>query len=55
MKGTELGGKTRSLREAVHAINNDQDLSNYLTSFASKVPSRVSEIRYERNPVSHVS
>ena len=51
MKGNEQAGNTRSLREVVYAINNEQDLNNYLGSFASKVPARASEIKYERNAV----
>ncbi|KAH9216172.1 hypothetical protein DL95DRAFT_363611 [Leptodontidium sp. 2 PMI_412] len=51
LKGNESGSQPRSLREAVYAIDNDKDLSNYISSFASKVPARTSEIRYEKNPV----
>lgn len=42
----------RSLREAVYAINNEKDLSNYISSFGNKVPARPSDIKYERNVVS---
>ncbi|APA07269.1 hypothetical protein sscle_02g020390 [Sclerotinia sclerotiorum 1980 UF-70] len=51
IKAKEQGTSNRSLREAVHAIDNVKDLSNYISSFAGKVPSRVTEIRYERNTV----
>jgi Rho GTPase-activating protein RGD1 len=51
MKNGEQSSNTRSLREAVYAINNEQDLSNYLSSFASKVPPKTSDIKYERNTV----
>merc|ERR1711881_754135 len=37
--------------EAVYAIDNEKDLSNYISSFANKVPARTSEIKYEKNPV----
>lgn len=52
MKGAESGSQPRSLREAVHAIDNDRDFSNYVVSFGNKVPAHTSEIRYEKNPVS---
>ncbi|KAG4443317.1 hypothetical protein IFR05_001186 [Cadophora sp. M221] len=51
LKGNESVSQPRSLREAVYAIDNEKDLSNYISSFASKVPARTSEIRYEKNPV----
>ncbi|QSZ30822.1 hypothetical protein DSL72_000380 [Monilinia vaccinii-corymbosi] len=51
MRAKEQGTSNRSLREVVHAIDNVKDLSNYISSFAGKVPSRVAEIRYERNAV----
>jgi len=57
MKGAEQGSQPRSLREAVYAIDNDKDFSNYISSFANKLPPRASEIKYEKNPVlvpSHV-
>jgi hypothetical protein len=44
--------KARSLREVVHAIDNEKDLSNYLGSFANKVGRQNAEIKYERHPVS---
>ncbi|KAI9641081.1 Rho GTPase-activating protein [Ciborinia camelliae] len=51
IRAKEQGTSNRSLREAVHAIDNVKDLSNYISSFAGKVPSRVTEIKYERNMV----
>ncbi|PVH69771.1 RhoGAP-domain-containing protein [Cadophora sp. DSE1049] len=51
LKGNESGNQPRSLREAVYAIDNEKDLSNYISSFANKVPARTSEIKYEKNPV----
>lgn len=47
----EQGNHPRSLRQVVHAIDNEKDLSNYVSNFASKLPNRNSEIIYERNPV----
>jgi len=52
LKVNESGNQPRSLREAVYAIDNEKDLSNYISSFANKVPARTSEIKYEKNPVS---
>jgi hypothetical protein len=52
LKDSEPGDHPRSLRETVFAINNEKDLSNYISSFASKVPPRAPEIKYERHPVS---
>ncbi|KAG9234085.1 hypothetical protein BJ875DRAFT_462606 [Amylocarpus encephaloides] len=43
--------KHRSLREVVHAINNEKDLSDYLSGFTSKVGPRNAELRYERHAV----
>ncbi|KAA8576045.1 hypothetical protein EYC84_006208 [Monilinia fructicola] len=51
IRAKEQGTPNRSLREAVHAIDNVKDLSNYISSFVGKVPSRVTEIKYERNTV----
>lgn len=51
LKGSESGNQPRSLREAVFAIDNEKDLSNYISSFANKVPARKSEIKYEKNSV----
>ncbi|EHK97504.1 putative RHO GTPase-activating protein RGD1 [Glarea lozoyensis 74030] len=43
--------KGRSLREVIHSIDNEKDLSNYLGSFANKVGRQNMEIKYERHPV----
>ncbi|ESZ89639.1 hypothetical protein SBOR_9977 [Sclerotinia borealis F-4128] len=51
IRAKEQGTSNRSLRETVHAIDNVNDLSNYISSFTGKVPSRVTEIKYERNTV----
>ncbi|THV49504.1 hypothetical protein BGAL_0191g00010 [Botrytis galanthina] len=51
IKGKEQGTSNRSLREVVHAIDNVKDLSNYISSFAGNMQSRITEIKYERNPV----
>ncbi|PMD25613.1 RhoGAP-domain-containing protein [Hyaloscypha hepaticicola] len=51
LKVSEQGSQPRSLREVVYAIDNEKDLSNYVSSFANKVPPRTSEIKYERNAV----
>jgi hypothetical protein len=47
--------KARSLREVVHSIDNEKDLSNYLSSFANKVGRQNMEIKYERHPVSVIN
>lgn len=52
IKGNEGTNQPRSLREAVYAIDNDKDFSNYISSYGSKVPPRSSDIKYERNAVS---
>jgi hypothetical protein len=52
LKGSEIGSQPRSLREVVHAINNEKDLSGYISSFAGKVGPRSQEIKYERHAVS---
>ncbi|KAI9752856.1 MAG: hypothetical protein M1815_000232 [Lichina confinis] len=44
------GPPTKSLREVVSQINNERDLQYYVMSFATKVPARRSEIKYERHP-----
>ncbi|RKF74614.1 RHO GTPase-activating protein RGD1 [Golovinomyces cichoracearum] len=51
VKEFEMGNHTRSLRDAVHSINNDRDLSDYLISFANKVPPQASETTYQRNSI----
>ncbi len=43
---------TKSLREVVSQIDNEKDLQTYVMGFATKVPARRSEIKYERHPVS---
>ena len=52
IKGKDDTNQPRSLRDAVNAIDNEKDFSNYISSYGSKVPPRSSEIKYERNPVS---
>ncbi|KAG9247403.1 hypothetical protein BJ878DRAFT_556259 [Calycina marina] len=52
------GGPTRSLRQVVSSIDNEQDFSNFMISHQGKVPARQAEIKYERNAVlnpSHTS
>ncbi|KAF7960524.1 hypothetical protein EAE96_000204 [Botrytis aclada] len=51
IKAKEQGTSNRSLREVVHAVDNVKDLSNYISSFAGNMQSRITEIKYERNPV----
>lgn len=54
LKGGEpAANQPRSLRETVSGINNDQDLNNYISSFARQVPPKNPDIRYERHPVSY--
>lgn len=48
----EAGKSTRSLREAVLDINNEGDLNYFIASYASSIPPRPAEIKYERHPVS---
>lgn len=52
IKGQEGMNNPRSLRDAVYAIDNEKDFSNYISSFGSKVPPRSADIKYERNAVS---
>jgi hypothetical protein len=47
--------KGRSMREVIHSIDNEKDLSNYLGSFANKVARQNMEIKYERHPVSNLN
>lgn len=54
IKGNEGGNQPRSLREAVYAIDNEKDFSNYISSYGSKVPLKSSDIKYERNAVSFI-
>ncbi|KUJ07371.1 RhoGAP-domain-containing protein [Mollisia scopiformis] len=49
LKGSEPGSQSRSLREVVHAIDNDHDLGTYISSFATKVPKAVPDIQYEKH------
>ncbi|RYO75723.1 hypothetical protein DL764_010342 [Monosporascus ibericus] len=42
---------TRSLKEVVHAVDDKKDFENFITSCHSKVPLKMSEPKYERNPV----
>ncbi|KAI1379778.1 RhoGAP-domain-containing protein [Hypoxylon crocopeplum] len=48
---TQPGQHSRSLKEVVQAIDNRQDLENYIMSYLPKVPPQSSEPKYERNPV----
>jgi hypothetical protein len=45
-------GQGRSMREAVSAINNEKDLSDYVSSFANKLGRQNVDITYEKHPVS---
>ncbi len=42
----------RSLRQAVSSINNERDLSEFISSHRSKVQLNLGEVKYEKNPVS---
>ncbi|KAI9660839.1 MAG: hypothetical protein M1829_006449 [Trizodia sp. TS-e1964] len=42
--------EVRSLSDVVSAIDNAQDLKAYLLAFASKVPPKTPDIKYERHP-----
>ncbi|KAH8886809.1 putative GTPase-activating protein [Thozetella sp. PMI_491] len=44
-------GDARSLRECILAINNDRDLSDYVSAYYKQLPPRTGEPKYERNPV----
>lgn len=50
--GVSDSPSSRSLRNVVSQIDNKQDLSNYVSSFAGQVDSKGSEPKYERHPVS---
>ncbi|KAI0476163.1 hypothetical protein GGR56DRAFT_641457 [Xylariaceae sp. FL0804] len=50
-RATLPGQPSRSLKEVIQAIDNQKDLQNYITSFHSKLPAKVAEPKYERNPV----
>jgi len=41
-----------SLRELVYQIDNGKDFQQYITSFTPKIPTRLTEIKYEKHPVS---
>lgn len=47
----QSGQQARSLKEVIQAIDNHQDLEDYILSFHSKLPPKSSEPKYERNPV----
>jgi hypothetical protein len=50
-----LGGgapMARSLRAAVSSVDNDKDLSDFISAYYPKVNKNPPEIKYERNPVS---
>ena len=52
LKNNEFTGQhTRSLKEVINAVDNKQDLENYVISFHGRVPLKSSEPKYERNPV----
>ncbi|KAH8156707.1 hypothetical protein CIB48_g11540 [Xylaria polymorpha] len=42
---------SHSLKEVIHSIDNTKDLEDFITSFHSKLPTKPSEPKYERNPV----
>jgi hypothetical protein len=44
-------GESRSLRESILAINNEKDLSDYLSNQHTKLPPRTGPAKYERNHV----
>lgn len=50
LRGNE-NSTQRSLREVVHSIDNEKDLSSYVASFANKVAPKGPEIVYQKNPV----
>jgi len=50
--GNDQASQSRSLRDAVYAIDNEKDLSSFISSYAPNVPPRASEIKYEKHPVS---
>jgi hypothetical protein len=54
IKGKEAINQPRSLREAVNAVDNEKDFSNYISGFSSKVLVAAAEIKYERNAVSEL-
>ncbi|MCJ1464676.1 hypothetical protein MMC07_003289 [Pseudocyphellaria aurata] len=50
LKGQSDGQSHPSLRDVVYQIDNGRDLHDYLSSFASKVEPKSTDIRYERHP-----
>lgn len=46
------GTQARSLRDVVYKIDNEQDLRNYVISFAPRVETKSDELKYERHHVS---
>lgn len=46
----DQGSHARSLREVVSGIDNEVDLSSYISSHVSKVPPRGPDIKFERHP-----
>ncbi|KAK1763602.1 hypothetical protein QBC33DRAFT_242428 [Phialemonium atrogriseum] len=44
-------GEVRSLREVMAAIDNDKDLSEYVSAHFKQLPPRRGEPKYERNPI----
>lgn len=51
LKGQNDPQAPRSLRDVVYQIDNGRDLHDYLSSFASKIGPKSTDIRYERHPV----
>lgn len=52
LPGSEAAPMARSLRVAVSSVDNEKDLNDFITAYYPKVPARVADIKYERNPVS---
>lgn len=50
-QAADVSPQSRSLREAVSAIDNDKDFHNFVSSHHSKVQLNVGEVKYERHPV----
>lgn len=51
MKDSDGEQSGRSLQAVVAAIDNDRDMNYYIASYASKVPPKPAEIKYERHSV----
>ncbi|KAK4543415.1 hypothetical protein LTR36_005558 [Oleoguttula mirabilis] len=47
---TGENSEQRSLRDVIYDIDNDKDFHSYVGAYASKIPARQSEIRYEQHP-----